>query len=136
MIEHVVGIRAKDLGDKVLNALENPENEAEESKKAEEQAIRIWTAIRKELIELAKKGNIKTKVIAEIEHLGDGKVSVMYQKQYCKFYKNYDIGKQVDFLKVIHRIAILAEKYHFNVYPVMSRIRGKNSDWCVEFTLR
>ena len=61
VIEHVVGIRAKDLGDKVLNALENPENEAEESKKAEEQAIRIWTAIRKELIELAKRETSRRK---------------------------------------------------------------------------
>ena len=134
VIENLGNVSIKDLGTKVANALENPETELEESKRADAQATRIWTAMRKELIELAKKGSIKTRVVAEIEYLGDGKVSIMYNKQYCKVYKRYDIGKQMDFPKVIFGVAIMAEKFHFSMYPVMSRLRGKHSDWCVEFT--
>ena len=130
-----LGISSQELGNKMQYALEHPNTNVDEQKRADDQATRIWTAIRKELIDLSKKGTIKTRFVAEIECLGSGSVSVMYQKQYCKVYKRYDIGKDLDFHKVIFRLAIKAEEYNFSVYPILSKLRGKHSAWCIEFTL-
>lgn len=134
MIDNLSNARREELNSLVLESLSSPEFDSEASKQVEQQANRIWNEMRKELTDLAKKGKLMTKNVAIIEYLENGRVSVMYQKQLCKQFKMYDIGRKTDFQQVIFRLAILTERYHFNLYPVISRMRGRNVDWCVEFT--
>lgn len=137
MINDLSNVSCKELNAQIHQSLSSlKSDETCESKQETMQANRIWNEIRKELTDLSKKGKLRTKNVATIEYIGNGRVSILYQKQACKEFKMYDIGADTNFQQVIFRIGILAEQYHFNLYPLISRMHGRNADWCIEFTVR